>query len=115
MSTASELLRECETRGIQLSPIKWGDLKISSPGGVLDADLISRIKDHKSEILALLNDNSANRRPQNAQDVWQSAIDNLDGDPDFPAEITEALRSASVRWNTDNGLGSTADVRGQTL
>ena len=40
--------------------------------------------------------------------VWQAALDRLEGDPFFPAEVIEAMRSADVRW-ADNALAGYAD------
>jgi len=52
--------------------------------------------------------------PRDAADLWQAALDRLEGDPSFlppdaPPDAMGALRAASVRWADDGPRGEPAD------
>jgi hypothetical protein len=54
MSALSELLADCDARGIQLHPAGDGGLTIDAPQAALTPDIVARLKTHKAELLALL-------------------------------------------------------------
>ena len=87
--TAAELIAELTRRGIRLETA--GDRLRYSPRSALTPDLAAQMKAHKAELLVLLN----------AEAVWQAALDELESDPDFPAELVRALRLANVEWETE--------------
>lgn len=51
-SIFAELLRECETHGVQLSTDGDGRLTIDAPQDTLTPDLLGRLKAHKADVLA---------------------------------------------------------------
>lgn len=48
------LLAECEAHGIRLAPADGGGLTIDAPQDALTADLLDRLKAHKTELLTML-------------------------------------------------------------
>ena len=93
MSALASLLSECESRGIRLLQTGVDGFTVDAPKGALTPDLLELLKRNKAAILARLN--------ADATAVWQAAIDNLRGDPDFSEEDIQALRTADVRWKED--------------
>jgi hypothetical protein len=54
MSAASDLLAKCDCLKVNLSPDGNGGLRLSAPRGLITRALISLLKQHKSELQALL-------------------------------------------------------------
>jgi len=52
--TPTELLADCDTRGIQLFLADDGDLTIDAPQVALSPNLLAQLKTHKAELLGLL-------------------------------------------------------------
>lgn len=50
----SEILKECELKGITLEPMPDGTIKCE-PGSRLDNQLIARLRANKGQLLAVLN------------------------------------------------------------
>jgi len=99
--TAAELLRECLAMDIVLLP--HGDqLDIDAPQGVLTTELKARLREHKAELLVLLPSPAATPIDlADADAVWQAALDRLQGDPFFPPDLIEVLRSSETRWGAE--------------
>jgi hypothetical protein len=102
-SKLAELLAECQTHGMRLLSAGDGGLTIDTPEGALTPDLLSRLRTHKDALLALLlatpEAPSIDRNSANA--VWHAALDRLEGNPLFPPDMVEALRTAEVQWDDD--------------
>ena len=99
----ASLLADCSARDIRLLPVGDRSLTIDAPQNVLTPDLVHRIKTHKNELLSIFDHAADTRKgdPTNAAAVWQATLDRLDGDPLFPSELMELLRSADVSWADD--------------
>ncbi len=54
MNDLSELLADCDARGIRLYPAGDGGLTIDAPQAALTPDMVARLKAYKAELLALL-------------------------------------------------------------
>jgi hypothetical protein len=54
MTGLSELLAECEARGVRLFPADDDRLTIDAPRDTLTPDLLDQLKAHKTELLGLL-------------------------------------------------------------
>lgn len=93
-----ELLAECAARGIRLSAAAGGGLDIDAPQDILTPELLARLKSHKAELLAMLPSASQATGIDPTDLIWQAALDRLAGDPDFPPDVMEVLRVASLRW-----------------
>ena len=100
MSTV-ELLADLSRLGIRLEA-DGGRLRYH-PRSAVTADLISRLKAHKADLLALLRPmpDPPSVDPTDAAALWQAAVDRLEGNPLFPPNLMEALRHAHVQWATD--------------
>lgn len=102
-SILAELLADCVANGIRLALADGGGLEIDAPPDALTRDLLDRLKANKADLLELLRPASqvAPINQANAAAVWQAALDMLGGDPLFPPDVMEALRSADARWIDD--------------
>jgi hypothetical protein len=102
-SLLADLLADCNAQGIRLALADGGGLEIDAPQDALTPDLLARLKAHKADLLAMLRP-ALDLAPVNQADapaVWQAALDRLEGDPLFPADVMEALRAAEARWIDD--------------
>ena len=99
----ASLLADCSARDIRLLPVGDRSLTIDAPQHVLTPDLVHRIKSHKNELLTIFDHVAATKKTDStdAAAVWQAVLDRLDGDPLFPSELMELLRSADVCWADD--------------
>ncbi len=99
----TELLAECDARGIRLSPDGDEGLSIDAPQNALTPDLLARLKAHKADVLALLRPvrDAARIDLNDAAAVWQAAVELLQADPSFPPDLLEALRAANLQWAND--------------
>jgi hypothetical protein len=62
-ATAIQLLAECRSRGISLRPGAEGKLKVSPPPERLPAELREALRRHKTEVLALLQQQEPSTPP----------------------------------------------------
>ena len=102
-SLLSDLLADCEARGIRLALASDGGLTIDARRDALTPELLERLRAHKGELLTMLRPApkpSCVDRPDLAA-VWCAALDVVDGDPLFPPDLMEALRAADVRWDDE--------------
>ena len=106
---AAELLTDLAQRGIRLEA--HGDRLRYSPRSAMTPDLAERIKANKGELLSLLrfNPDAPAFDLTNADAVWQTTLDLLEGKPLFPTDVMEALRAADVRWESDNATTEPVD------
>ena len=96
--TAAQLMIDLARLGIHIEA--HGDRLRYSPRSAMTPDLADRVKAHKGELLAILR-----RDPEapsidltDATQVWQAALDRLEGDPLFPPDLMEGLRAADAQW-----------------
>ena len=61
-----------------------------APRSAVTPELASAMKAHKPALIAILTGD--------ANALWQSACDQLAGQPDFTPEVIEALRTGAARW-----------------
>jgi hypothetical protein len=54
MNEQAELLADCDAQGIRLYPAGDGDLTIDAPQAAMIPNMVMRLKNHKAELLALL-------------------------------------------------------------
>ena len=105
--SAADLLTELTRLGIHLEAN--GDRLRYSPRSAVTRDLARRMTVHKAALLKILSIKSDTPAIDlnDATAVWQAALDRLDGDPLFPPDLMEALRSADAQWRhepeTDQG------------
>jgi hypothetical protein len=97
------LLAECDACGIRLASAGNSGLEIEAPQDALTPDLLGRLKTYKAELLAMLRTAPATTKIDlsDAVNVWSAALRRLEGNPLFPPDLIEALRSAEVRWVDD--------------
>jgi len=97
--SAAALLAELAQLGITIEA--HGDRLRYSPRSSVTPDLADRLKAHKRELLAMLTaeGDAPTVVPISAIETWHHALNRLAGE--FPAEVTEGLRSADVRWADD--------------
>ena len=109
-STLADLLAECDDHGIRLLLAGDGGLTIDAPEDTLTPDLLDRLKANKADVVAMLRPvpDLAPINQGDAAAVWQTALDRLEGDPLFPPDVMEGMRTAGVRW-ADNALAGYAD------
>ncbi|MCO6458767.1 MAG: hypothetical protein J5I93_25955 [Pirellulaceae bacterium] len=102
-STLADLLADCDAHGIRLALADGDGLAIDAPQDALTPDLLARLKAHKADLLAMLRSapEVTLNNQADAAAVWQAALDRLDGDPLFPADVMEAMRAAEARWIDD--------------
>ena len=105
--SAAELMTDLARLGIRFEA--HGDRLRYSPRSAVTPDLADRMKAHKGELLAILR-----RDPEapaidltDATQVWQAALDRLEGDPLFPPDVMKGLRAADARWADDPEAGET--------
>ena len=89
MSVAN-LIADLDRLEIQLEA--HGDRLRYSPRSAVTPELAQRMKDHKCELLTILQPAS------DAPALWQAALDRLAGDVLFPPDMIEALRAADAQW-----------------
>lgn len=116
---AAQLMTDLARLGIRIEA--HGDRLRCSPRSAVTPDLVGRLKAHKGELLAILRrdpEAPATRRTD-ANQVWQAALDRLEGDPLFPPDVMEGLRAADARWAGDPSsvfrLSTASTVYGNTL
>jgi hypothetical protein len=98
--TLPELLAELESAGVRLQA--HGDqLDIDAPRGALTPDLLARLQAHKPDLLDLLRNPQPHATAGNAGEIWQAALEQLNGDPLFPPDLLAQLRAAGVRWASE--------------
>lgn len=95
----AELLLDLEAVGVR-RVIPEGDNLRLIPTVVIPAALLARVKAHKADLLAMLRPAPEVARVdlRDAKQVWQAALDRLEGDPLFSADLMGVLRSADARW-----------------
>ncbi len=105
--SAAQLMTDLARLGIRIEA--HGDRLRYSPRSAVTPNLTNRMKAHKGELLAILR-----RDPEapaidltNATQVWQAALDRLEGDPLFPPDVIEGLQAADARWADDPEAGET--------
>ena len=100
ISPLTELLTDCGVCGIRLSRSTDGDLTVDAPEDALTPDLISRLKDHKSELLTVLDavPTASRTEPATATDLWRATLALLEGNPLFPSDLMKALFAADACW-----------------
>src|SRR5262245_8737497 len=86
MTGPTNLLAECEARGVRLIPAGPSDLTVRGPKRALTPDLIERLKAHKAELLNVL-------RPAQAGGDSRAAATMLALAPPKPV-----CRCGSTRW-----------------
>ena len=103
--TAAQLLDDLARAGISIEVHE--DRLRYSPRSAMTPGLIEQMKSHKDELLKILRKKPVEAAVDlaNVKAVWQAALDLLEGDPQFPPDHMEALRSADVRWVTDSQDG----------
>lgn len=94
-----DLLAECRARGIRLLNTGDGGLTIDAPQFALTPDLLDRLTALKGDVLAMLRAAPGGDHID-ARSIWREALRVLEGDPLFPPDVLEALRTADVRWGT---------------
>ena len=67
MSTTHDLLAELQALGVQLRADN-GQLRYSAPQGAMNPELLGRLKEHRDELIGLLQQADAARRFQDAED-----------------------------------------------
>ena len=87
-------MSDLRERGILLKA--HGDRLQYSPRSSVTPELAQRMKAHKVALLAIL---TADDIPAAA--LWQTALDSLEGDPEFPPEMLAGCRRATVRWESN--------------
>ncbi len=65
------------------------------PAVAVPDELRERIRDAKPEILRF-----AEGMPD-PNSLWQTALDSLEGNPDFPADVLEGLRAGVAEWASE--------------
>ena len=109
MSTA-QLMTYLTRLGIRIEA--HGDRLRYSPRSAVTPDLANRMKAHKGELLAILRHDP--KAPAidltDATQVWQAALDRLEGDPLFPPDVMEGLRATDARWANDPKAGETGEA-----
>ena len=108
--SAAKLMTDLARLGIHIEA--HGDRLRYSPRSAVTPDLEHRMKAYKGELLAILR-----RDPEapaidltDATQVWQAALDRLEGDPLFPPDVMEGLRAADARWADDPEAGETDEA-----
>jgi hypothetical protein len=107
---AAQLLSDLIRLGIRIEA--HGDRLRYSPRSAVTPDLADRMKAHKGELLAILrrDPDTPAIDPTDATQVWQAALDRLEGDPVFPPDVMEGLRAADARWADDPEAGETDEA-----
>jgi hypothetical protein len=103
--SAAQLLHDLKQMGVHLEVA--GERLRYSPKAALTPEVLERLRRYKFELLAILREQTE-RPTVNLDDpnaVWQAALNELEGDKLFPAELLQALRSARVAWNQNSGPG----------
>ena len=70
-----------------------GDQLRYAPRSAVTPELASAMKAHKPALIAILTGD--------ANALWQVALDQLAGQPDFTPDMIAALRTGAARWVTD--------------
>jgi hypothetical protein len=106
--SVAELLVDLTRLGIRLE--SHGDRLRYSPKAAVTSDLTERMKTYKGELLAMFGPKAGatDIHKSDAASVWQAALARLDGDPLFPSDLMEALRSADAHWAAN-------DLRAKTV
>jgi hypothetical protein len=91
--SVAELLIDLRQSGVRLEAD--GDRLRYFPRSALTPDLLGRLKARKADVVALLHFIPIRK----AADAWSAALDALEGDPDFPPDVLESLRSGEARWS----------------
>lgn len=89
-----------------------GDRLRYSPRSLVTPDLIDRMKARKGELLAILRDDPQAQAIDltDSKQVWQAALDRLEGSPSFPPDVMEPLRAADARWADDSKANETDEA-----
>ena len=97
MSVAN-LIADLDRLEIQLEA--RGDRLRYSPRSAVTPELAQRMKDHKCELLTILQpaSDASSVGLTDAPALWQAALDRLAGDVLFPPDVMEALRAADAQW-----------------
>lgn len=96
MKDLMELLSTCQARDIRLAvDCDDGNIRMNGAKGAITPEVVEAVKTHKPLLLQLLRQA---QRDASAQSVWNAALERLQGDPDFPAELLADCRKAIVRW-----------------
>jgi len=88
------LLADLRALGVMLQAD--GDRLRFHPKHKVTGDLLQRLREHKAELLAMLRQSDA-QPLGDPRAIWLAAVELLDGDPLFPPELLEAMRTADVR------------------
>ena len=91
--SAVALKQELDELGIELA----ASLRYRPKSKVTD-DLKERLEQYKGELLAMLLREEQPFDPNDADDLWQATLDQLERDSDIPADVLEGLRAAEVHW-----------------
>ena len=99
--TATQLIADLTRMGIQLEA--HGERLRYSPRSRVTPVLAQSMKKHKPELLAILRHDA--EAPEidltHPTVLWQAALDELEGDPQFPSHLMESLRFAKVELILD--------------
>ena len=97
--SAAQLLHDLKQLGVRLEAT--GERLRYSPKDALTPDLLESLRSHKFELLAMLREQTeqSSINLTDANVLWQAALNELEGDELFPAELLQSLRSASVAWD----------------
>lgn len=85
--------------GIRFTLTDDDRVEIDAPRDALTSDVLAGLKNHKGELLAILrrDPEAPAIDPPDATQVWQAALDRLEGDSLFPPDVMEGLRAADPR------------------
>ncbi len=98
MTALRRLLDDLAAVGVILES-RGGRLRFR-PQELVTPELLKQLREHKTELLAILrrNQNAPKTDITDPMPIWQTALDRLEGDPLFPANMLDTLRAADVQW-----------------
>ena len=99
--TLFQLFSELEKRGIQLRAEK--DMLAFHPRSAVTPDLEEKLKSYKQELLVIVR-NASYIDPQDANSVWQLAVDDIEKKFLFPDDMVDVLRDVNAQW-VHNDIG----------
>lgn len=106
MTELQTLLADCKAHDIRLHLGEGDNIDVDAPPNTLTPALLASLKARKSELLATLRPEADAKCVDlaDATELWQAALDRLEGNPLFPREIIEGARMAEASWGDSETL-----------
>ena len=107
--TALDLIAQLTGLGVVLE--SRGDRLWVCPRTAVTPELLDKLTRHKGDLLAILRSQTDTLAMDltDATAVWNAVLDRVEGNPLFPADAMEALRTADVRWAPDDAVFEPTD------